>query len=224
MLALRCLGVLLSVGMLQSSNITSNLLPSYNTAVCLYNDVLLSTLGPHSRSFPKPHPLASLGELGRKEALEIRCSKMMADLSLAQLQLGCGQLDDTRALLLSMLSDPVLEQVSTLTFMFVAKAKLLASELLQQKTFDLKSSDIFLHYICNSDPLDECDQTFRLTPLELAVDAVKIFQKLANHRSVKIESDDSSTSTCESYSNGKLAAVHKELITLFWRVDLLPFE
>ena len=188
-----------------SSDITPHLLPSYNAAVSLYNDLLLSTLGSHPKSFPKPHPLAALGNLGRKEALEIRCSKLMADLSVARLQLTCGQLDDARALLLGMLSNPILEQASTLTFTFVAKAKLLASELLQQRTFDLKCSDTFLRYICNSDPLDmdDCDHTFRLTPLELAVDAVKIFQKLATHRSVKIESDGSVTNTCECYSTAR---------------------
>ena len=179
--------------MSQSSDITPHLLPSYNTAVSLYNDLLLSTVGPHPKSLLKPHPLAALGDLGRKEALEVRCSKLMADLSVARLRLACGQLDDTRALLLGMLSNPMLEQASTLTFMFVAKAKLLASELLQQRTFDLKPSDIFLRYICSSNPLDkdDCEHTFRFTPLELAVDAVKIFQKLASHRSVKIEPDDS---------------------------------
>lgn len=204
-LALRCLGVLLDVGISQSSDNIPQLLPSYNTAVSLYNDLLLSTLGPRPKSFPKPHPLAAFADLGKKEELEILCSKLMADLSVARLQLACGQLDDTRALLLGMLSNPMLEQASTLTFMFVAKAKLLASELLQQRTFDLKCSDTFLRYICNSDLLDkdDCDHTFRLTPLELAVDAVKIFQKLASHRCVKVESDDSSANTCESYHDSK---------------------
>ena len=128
--------------------------------------------------------------------MEIQCSQMMADLASAQMQLASGHCDDTRKSLLSMLSEPVLEQASTLTFMFVAKAKLLASEILQQRTFDLRSSDSFLHYVINSSDQsgggDESDGAlFRLTPLELAVDAVKIYQKLANHRSVKIEKENS---------------------------------
>jgi hypothetical protein len=122
---------------------------------------------------------------------------MMADLASAQAQLASGCRDDSRRTLLSMLSEPVLEQASTLTFMFVAKAKLLVSEILQQKTFDLRSSDAFLHYVINNSDQsgnddDERDGAlFRLTPLELAVDAVKIYQKLANHRSVKIEKESS---------------------------------
>ena len=120
---------------------------------------------------------------------------MMANLASAQMQPACGGHDDTRRTLLSMLSEPVLEQASTLTFMFVAKAKLLASEILQQKNFDLQSSDSFLHYIINNSDQSGADNEgdhvlFQLTPLELAVDAVKIYQKLANHRSVKIEQEN----------------------------------
>ena len=125
--------------------------------------------------------------------VELHCTKMMADLASARVQIAQGVCQDSQALLLSMLSDPVLEQASTLTFVIVAKAKLLASEILQQRTFDLKSSDAFLHYINNSDQSSERDDTFRLTPLELAVDAVKIFQKLANHRNVKITPENGSS-------------------------------
>ena len=117
---------------------------------------------------------------------------MMAELASARMHLACGGYDDTRKILLGMLSEPMLEQASTLTFMFVAKAKLLASEILQQRTFDLQSSETFLHYVIdNSDHLS--DDKFQLTPLELAVDAVKIFQKLANHRSVKIEQENNTS-------------------------------
>ena len=129
----------------------------------------------------------------------------MADLATAQTQLAYGRHADTRGTLLSMLSKPVLDQASTLTFMFVAKAKLLASEILQQRTFDLQSSDSFLHYVINNSDQsgndDERDGVFQLTTLELAVDAVKIYQKLASHRRVKIkqESNDS-----ESNKNGMI--------------------
>lgn len=124
--------------------------------------------------------------------VEIQCSQMMADLASAQMQLACGGSDDTRRTLLSMLSEPVLEQGSTLTFMFVAKAKLLTSEILQQRTFDLQSTDAFLHYITNNQSGDDDERSlFQLTPLELAVDAVKIYQKLASHRSVKIDQESS---------------------------------
>ena len=124
--------------------------------------------------------------------VELHCTKMMADLASARVQIAQG-VCDSQALLLSMLSDPVLEQASTLTFVIVAKAKLLASEILKERTFDLKSLDAFLHYINNSDQSGERDDTFRLTPLELAVDAVKIFQKLANHRNVKITPENGSS-------------------------------
>lgn len=137
--------------------------------------------------------------------IEIHCSKMMADLSSARLQLARGCLDDTRMLLLGMFNDPVMEQASTLTFMFVAKAKLLASEILQQGTFDLLSTDSFMHYITDAglSDKDKQDDTFRLTPLELAVDAVKIFQKLASHRCVKIVSDNGSSDTSKYTTSTK---------------------
>ena len=121
---------------------------------------------------------------------------MMANLSAARVQLAQGDQDGAREVLLSMLSEPVLEQASTLTFMFVAKAKLLASEILQQKTFDLKSNEAFLDYISNNSDQTEDNEhghVFRLTPLELVVDAVKIFQRLASHRSVKVTSNTSSS-------------------------------
>ena len=137
--------------------------------------------------------------------MEIQCSQMMADLASAQTQLASGLCDDTRRNLLSMLSEPVLEQASTLTFMFVAKAKLLASEILQQRTFDLRSSNAFLHYVINGSDQSGSDDVrdgalFRLTPLELAVDAVKIYQKLANHRSIKIEKETSDGSEYEMHN------------------------
>ena len=193
-LALRCLDVLLTICTCYAPQLTHQLLPSYNNAVSLYNDLVLSVLGPCPHPFPKPHPLPSSSDLGRRELVEIQCSQMMADLASAQMQLACGgHADTTRRTLLSVLSEPVLEQASTLTFMLVAKAKLLASEILQQRTFDLQSSNSFLHYIINNSDQsgndDERDVVFRLTPLELAVDAVKIYQKLASHRSVKIEQE-----------------------------------
>ena len=137
--------------------------------------------------------------------MEIQCSQMMAELASAQTQLASGRRDDTRRNLLSMLSEPVLEQASTLTFMFVAKAKLLASEILQKRTFDLRSSDAFLHYVINGSNQSGGDDVrdgalFQLTPLELAVDAVKIYQKLANHRSIKIEKETSDESEYEMHN------------------------
>ena len=194
-LALRCLDVLLTICTCHAPQLTHHLLPSYNNAVSLYNDLVLSVLGPHPHLLPKPHPFPSSADLGRKELVEIQCSQMMADLASAQMQLASGCRDDTRKSLLSMLSEPVLEQASTLTFMFIAKAKLLASEILQQRTFDLRSSDTFLHYVINGSDQSGGDNEsdgalFRLTPLELAVDAVKIYQKLANHRSVKMEKEN----------------------------------
>ena len=195
-LALRCLDVLLTICTCHAPQLTHQLLPSYNNAVSLYNNLVLSVLGPHPHLLPKPHPLPSSADLGRKELVEIQCSQMMADLASAQMQLASGCRDNTRKSLLSMLSEPVLEQASTLTFIFVAKAKLLASEILQRRTFDLRSSDTFLHYVINGSDQSGGDNEsdgalFRLTPLELAVDAVKIYQKLANHRSVKIEKENS---------------------------------
>ena len=131
---------------------------------------------------------------------------MMADLASAQMQLACGGHANTGRTLLSMLSEPVLEQASTLTFMFVAKAKLLASEILQQRTFDLRSSNSFLRYIINNSDQsgndDEKDGVFQLTPLELAVDAVKIYQKLASHRSVKIEQKSNDSECNNKKKNG----------------------
>ena len=194
-LALRCLDVLLTICTCHAPQLTHQLSPSYNNAVSLYNDLVLSMLGPRPHPLPKPHPFPSSTDLGRRELVEIRCSQMMADLALAQMQLACGGHEDTRRTLLSMLSEPVLEQASTLTFMFVAKAKLLASEILQQRTFDLRSSDALLHYIVNNSDQSGNDDgvLFQLTPLELAVDAVKIYQKLANHRSVKIEQESNAS-------------------------------
>ena len=179
--------MLLSVGLSGPTELTNQLLPSYNNAVSLYNDLIISTLGPHPSLVHKPHPLPTSCDLGRRELVELQCSKMMADLSSAQAQLALGCSDESRDSLLGMLSEPVLEQASTLTFMFAAKAKLLASEVLQQRTFDLKSADDFLHHVRNSNEHSYGrDYIFRLTPLELAVDAVKIFQRLASHRSVTV--------------------------------------
>ena len=191
-LALRCLEVLLCVSVSGSSPLSHQLQPSYNGAVSLYIDLLLSTIGPSCHSLPKPYPVPTLGELGRREMVELRCSQMLADLATVRIQLACGHCDDARRVLLSILSEPVLEQASTLTYLCVAKAKLLTSEILQQRTFDLRSCDDFFHHVLNdSDGSgdDRRDYTFRLTPLELAMDAVKIFQKLANHRSVKVAQD-----------------------------------
>ena len=184
--------MLLSVGLSGPTELTNQLLPSYNNAVSLYNDLLISTLGPHPSLFHKPHPLPKSCDLGRRELVELQCSKMMADLSSAQAQLAMGYSDESRDALLGMLSEPVLEQASTLTFVFAAKAKLLASEILLRRTFDLKSGDDFLHYVRHSDERSYGqDYIFRLTPLELAVDAVKIFQRLASHRSVTMVTENS---------------------------------
>ena len=196
-LALKCLDVLLNICTSHAPQITHQLIPSYNNALALYNDHVLSILGPRPHSLPKPLPLVAPGDLGRRELVEIECSQLMAGLASSRMQLaalGRGGCDDVTSTLLSMLSEPVLKQSSILTTMFVAKAKLLASEILQQKTFDLPSGDAFLHYVINnsqqSDDRGKQDHTFfRLTPLELTADAVKVFQKLADHPSVRIQQD-----------------------------------
>ena len=129
--------------------------------------------------------------------IEMQCSNMIAELSSAHVLLAGGCPHKSRDALLGMLSEPVLEQASTLTFMFVAKAKLLASELLQQRTFDLQSGSDFLRYVRDAEEQESGEECmFRLSPLELSVDAVKIFQKLASHRSVTVVAERGSGEWC----------------------------
>ena len=111
---------------------------------------------------------------------------------LAEWYLTRGKKYSCHALLVDVLSDPFHEKSSTMSFFVVAKAKLLASEYLQQCDFEIMPSSDFLHYLCiesDTTPVD-CEDSFRLSPLEVVMDSVKIFRQLAEHRHVRSTRED----------------------------------
>lgn len=81
-----------------------------------------------------------------------------------------------------MLDHPSLSSKTPHSLLVCAKAKLLASDYLLHRTFDLKPSESLLAHCPTS-----CDQSdsFYLTALELAVDAVKLLWRLSDHRHVR---------------------------------------
>ena len=94
------------------------------------------------------------------------------------------QFEDCRQLLVSIFQHPLLQRRSTLGHSLTARAKLLTARYLHYRKFDLKPSKEFLHYLLN-EPCEGFEQrSFKVTALELAVEAVKVFRNLAEHHGV----------------------------------------
>ena len=79
-----------------------------------------------------------------------------------------------------MLKDNCLKETCSLTFDLAAKANLLVADFIQQEVFDVK---------CTSDFLKRFGQAnerggFRLTPIELVIDACRILTRLADRKKV----------------------------------------
>ena len=85
---------------------------------------------------------------------------------------------------MSVIQHPLLHRRSTLSHSLTARAKLLTARYLQHQKFELKPSQDFLHYLL-SEPCEGFDgKPFTLTPLELATDALKVYQNLADHHNI----------------------------------------
>lgn len=95
---------------------------------------------------------------------------------------------------------------TTESWLVCAKAKLLASEYLLHRNFDLKPSKRLL----TQQPTPHGDQPdcFHLTATELAIDAVKLLWRLSAHKSVR-ESED--VSSCSWSAWGILPTLLKAL-------------
>ena len=83
-----------------------------------------------------------------------------------------------------MLKDFALEEPCSMTFDLVAKAKLLVADLLQQRMFDMTTARTFLHGLADTSSSHNEGGGFSLTPLELVIDACRLFTKLADHKKV----------------------------------------
>jgi len=91
----------------------------------------------------------------------------------------CCQLSDCESTLLYVLDQPFLSDKSLEASLLCAKAKLLASEYLLCRNFDLKSPALLLSAQCS-----EQADVFRLTAVELAMDAVKLLWRLSDRKHV----------------------------------------
>lgn len=95
-------------------------------------------------------------------------------------------MESSRSLLLSVLTDSCLKETGSLPFDLVARAKLLAADLIQQEGFVVKSTSELLSSM--SSGADERG-LFKLTPIELVIDASRLMIKLADHKKVLEEAD-----------------------------------
>ena len=93
-------------------------------------------------------------------------------------------MDSSRSLLLSVLTDSCLKEMGSLPFDLVARAKLLAADLIQQEGFNVKSTSDLLGSMSRG--ADE-RAVFKLTPIELVIDASRLMIKLADHKGVREE-------------------------------------
>lgn len=84
---------------------------------------------------------------------------------------------------------PSLRAKSTHSLLVCAKAKLLVSEYMLHRTFDLKPYTSLLAHQPASDQSD----CFHLSAVELAVDAVKLLWRLSDHRHVQSSADEVSS-------------------------------
>lgn len=71
-----------------------------------------------------------------------------------------------------------------LTFDLIAKTKLLAADILQQRTSEVETTPKFLQNILGTSLYPVKEGNFSLTPLELIIDACRLFAKLADHKKV----------------------------------------
>ena len=89
-------------------------------------------------------------------------------------------MDESRAAIQHMLDHPSLSGRNANSLFVMAKAKLLACRFLLHRTSDLKSSKSLLQ-----GRKDQCETGFTLTPVELAVDSVKVLWDLLEHYKLK---------------------------------------
>ena len=91
------------------------------------------------------------------------------------------QVDECKDTLHKVMDHPSLSRHNACTLFICAKAKLLACEALLQKTAELKPPRSVLEDGCGTDD----HHTFSLSPVELAVDSVKLLRDLAEHKNVR---------------------------------------
>ncbi len=95
-------------------------------------------------------------------------------------------MNSSRELLLSVLTDDCLKETGSLPFNIIAKAKLLASDLVQEEEFNLQSTSELLGSMGGA---TNERGSFRFTPIELVIDASRVMAKLAEHKRVLVEAD-----------------------------------
>lgn len=102
-------------------------------------------------------------------------------LALAEYHLSQGELSLCQSTLLWALDKPLLSGKSSDSLLLCARAKLLASRYLLHKDFQLKPSRELLAGGCGQ---SESPAAFHLSPLELAIDAVKLLWHLSDRKRI----------------------------------------
>lgn len=127
-------------------------------------------------------------------------------------------MEDCRKELLQVLEHPVLVERSSPDALFIcAKAKLITCHYLLRNTSDPKSPSAFLQELSEGrPPAKQNMDTFHLEPAELAVDAIKLLWRLADHKNMQ----------CEKAQEENVPPGQKQLSSdaLSWRILLSLLE